>query len=399
VEIQSIKTKYETLLPFLDEKRRRLYLAAEAKSLGHGGITKVSEVTGVSRTTITLGCRELEAFSTIQNQTRVRKEGGGRKKTIEKNPALKKELEMLLEPYTRGDPESPLVWTCKSTRNLANALNEKGFKISHVKVAEILSDMGYSLQSNKKVIEGSHNPDRNSQFEYINERTKAFQQEKQPVISVDTKKKELVGNFKNNGREYRLKGDPQKVFVHDFKINELGKANPYGIYDIVENAGWVNVGIDNDTAQFAVESIRKWWNNMGGNIYPEATKLLITADSGGSNGYRVRLWKTELQKLANETGLDITVAHLPPGTSKWNKIEHRLFSFISQNWRGQPLVSLEVIVSLIAATTTQKGLTVKSSIDDNNYPKGLKITDKEMEMLNISRSDFHGEWNYTISHK
>jgi transposase len=397
VETQSIKKKYKLLAPFLDEKTRRLYLAVEAKSIGYGGISEVSKATGVSRTTITQGCKELDDSNISQQQTGIRKKGGGRKNTVEKNPMIGKELEMLVEPYTRGDPESPLRWTCKSTRKLAEMLSEKGFKISHVKVADLLVDLGYSLQGNKKTIEGENHPDRNAQFEYINEKTKEFQKGNQPVISVDTKKKELIGNFKNNGKEYRPKGNPREVFVHDFKVEELGKANPYGVYDIVKNSGWVNVGIDNDTAQFAVESIRRWWYSMGKNVYPNASKILINADCGGSNGYRVRLWKTELQKLATETGIEITVAHLPPGTSKWNKIEHRLFSFISQNWRGQPLVNLETIVSLIAATKTEKGLTVKCSIDENKYPKGLKISDKEMDLLNISKNDFHGEWNYTLA--
>lgn len=396
MDIEIIKKKYEELSRFLDEKVKRLYLAVEAKSLGYGGISEISRATGVSRTTITVGMKELEDIVTPADKTRIRKEGGGRKNTIEKNPNIEKELETLVEPYTRGDPESPLKWTCKSTRKLAEMLTEKGFKISHVKVADLLAIMGYSLQGNKKTIEGANHPDRNAQFEYINEKTKDFQKEDQPVISVDTKKKELIGNFKNNGKEYRPKKTPREVFVHDFKIDELGKANPYGIYDILKNSGWVNVGIDNDTAQFAVESIRRWWYSMGKSIYPNASKILITADCGGSNGYRVRLWKTELQKLSNETGLEITVAHLPPGTSKWNKIEHRLFSFISQNWRGQPLVNLETIVNLIASTKTQKGLTVKCSIDKNTYPKGLKITDEEMKLLNIFKNDFHGDWNYSF---
>lgn len=397
MEVRAIKKKYEELSRFLNEKVKRLYLAVEAKSLGYGGISEVSKATGVSRTTITLGIKELEESITSGDKTRIRKKGGGRKRAAEKNPMIGKELEMLVEPYTRGDPESPLRWTCKSTRKLAAMLAEKGIKISHVKVADLLVGLGYSLQGNKKTIEGANHPDRNAQFEYINEKTKDFQKENQPVISVDTKKKELIGNFKNNGKEYRPKGKPQEVFVHDFKIKELGKANPYGVYDILKNSGWVNVGIDNDTAQFAVESIRKWWHSMGESVYPDASRILITADCGGSNGYRVRLWKTELQKLSNETGLEITVAHLPPGTSKWNKIEHKLFSFISQNWRGQPLVNLETIVNLIASTKTQKGLTVKCSIDQNKYPKGLKITDEEMKAINISRNDFHGDWNYSLS--
>jgi len=394
-----IKRRIELLNPFLDEKIKRLYLAAEATSIGYGGVTLVSKITGVSRTTITQGCEELNKpeANQYQDQYRIRNEGGGRKKTIEKIPGIENELELLIEPYTRGDPDSPLKWTCKSTRKLVEELAKKGIKVSHVKVAEILSAMGYSLQANKKTIEGSSkHPDRNAQFEYINEKTKAFQDAKQPVISVDTKKKELIGNFKNNGKEYKPKGKPEEVFVHDFEVKELGKANPYGIYDIAENSGWVNVGVDNDTSQFAVESIRRWWLTMGKKVYPKASKLFINADGGGSNGHRVRLWKTELQKLADEIGIVITVAHFPPGTSKWNKIEHRLFSFISQNWRGKPLVSLEVLVNLIASTTTKKGLKVECSVDNGKYPKGIKISDEEMESLNIIRSDFHGEWNYTI---
>jgi hypothetical protein len=395
-----LKQRFELLLPYMNEKIKRLYLAAEAKSIGYGGITEVSEVTGVSRTTITLGCKELENSDNnklSQNLERIRNEGGGRKNIVEKQPEIWEELEKLIEPYTRGDPESPLRWTCKSTRKLADSLNKEGFKISHVKVAEILSSNGYSLKSNKKTLEGSgDHPDRNEQFENINQKAKDFQSEGQPVISVDTKKKELIGNFKNGGKEYSPKGEAEEVFVHDFKIDELGKANPYGVYDILENKGMVNVGIDNDTAQFAVESIRRWWFTMGKEVYPKASKILITADGGGSNGYRVRLWKTELQKLANETELDITVAHFPPGTSKWNKIEHRLFSFITQNWRGKPLISLEVIVNLISATTTNKGLTVKCEVDTGKYPKGIKISDKEMKGLNIIQDQFHGEWNYTI---
>lgn len=392
-----LKTRFELLAPFMDEKMKRLHLAAEAKSIGYGGVTEVSEVTGVSRTTISLGCEELMNPAGPQNQARIRREGGGRKRIVEKRPEIEKELELLIEPYTRGDPESPLKWTSKSTRKLADALGGKGFKVSHVTVSEMLSSMGYSLQANRKTLEGSSNhPDRNEQFEYINEKVKALQADKQPVISVDTKKKELVGNFKNNGKEYSPKGNPEEVFVHDFEIVELGKANPYGVYDISENVGWVNIGIDNDTSQFAVESIRRWFMTMGKEVYPEAKNLFITADGGGSNGHRVRLWKIELQKLADETGITITVAHFPPGTSKWNKIEHRLFSYITQNWRGKPLVSIEVIVNLIASTTTQNGLRVEGSVDEGKYPKGIKITDEEMGLLSIIRSDFHGEWNYTI---
>ena len=305
-------------------------------------------------------------------------------------------MESLIEPVTRGDPESPLRWTSKSVRKLANELKKTGHKTSHRMVADLLREMGYSLQANRKTLEGSAHPDRNAQFEYIYEKVKEFQFCGQPVISVDTKKKELVGDFKNGGRELRPKGDPAKVRVHDFEIRELGKVAPYGVYDQTHNAGWVNVGTDHDTAAFAVESIRRWWVTMGQEAYPDAASLLITADGGGSNGSRVRLWKTELQRLANETGLVVSVCHLPPGTSKWNKIEHRLFSYISQNWRGKPLVSHEVIVNLIASTTTRKGLTVRCELDTNKYPKGTKVTNEELRQVRIIRDQFHGEWNYAI---
>ena len=379
----------------LNERQKRLLTAAIADTIGYGGVSTLSRITGMSRTTITSGRKELEDSEGLY-AGKVRKKGGGRKKITDKDQTLMNDLESLVEPVTRVDPESPLRWSCKSTRKLAEELNNAGHDVSHVTVATLLSELGYSLQGNKKTIEGASHPDRNAQFEYINRMTQEYQQQGQPVISVDTKKKELVGNFKNGGRELRPEGDPEKVLVHDFKIKGLGKVNPYGIYDIARNCGWVNVGTDNDTAAFAVESIRRWWNSMGQTVYPEAEKLLITADSGGSNGYRIRLWKTELQKLADETGLEIAACHFPPGTSKWNKIEHRLFAFITQNWRGKPLVSHEVIVNLISATTTKKGLQVECQLDRNSYPKGIKIPDEMMEQINIVRSDFHGEWNYTI---
>ena len=322
---------------------------------------------------------------------------GGRKRAIDKDCSLKADLEALVEPVTRGDPESPLRWTCKSVRKLAAELNRMGHKVSHNLVAELLRSMGYSLQANRKTLEGASHPDRDGQFEHISEKVNSFQEQGQPVVSVDTKKKELVGDFKNNGQELRPKGHPEKVRVHDFIIPELGRASPYGVYDITENAGWVSVGTDHDTASFAVESIRRWWSCMGRERYPQAERLLITADGGGSNGYRIRLWKLELQALANETGMAISVSHFPPGTSKWNKIEHRLFSFITQNWRGKPLVSHEVIVNLIAATTTKKGLHVQCEIDTNSYPKGIKVTEHQMRNINIAPDSFHGEWNYTIS--
>jgi hypothetical protein len=305
-------------------------------------------------------------------------------------------LERLIEPLSRGDPESPLRWTCKSVRKLAQELGRRGHRVSHRLVAELLHELGYSLQANAKTLEGSSHPDRNAQFEHIDRKVRRFLRQAQPVISVDTKKKELVGDFKNGGRELRPRGDPEQVRVHDFVIPELGRVTPYGVYDVGQNRGWVSVGIDHDTATFAVESIRRWWRSMGKPVYRQAQRLLITADSGGSNGSRVRLWKLELQKLADETGLHISVCHLPPGTSKWNKIEHRLFSFISQNWRGKPLVSHEVIVNLISATTTQTGLKVRAKLDTNSYPPGAKVSKKQIAEINIRPDSFHGEWNYTI---
>jgi hypothetical protein len=394
-----IKQRYILISPFLDERQRRLYLAAEAKAIGYGGVSTVSRVTGVSRNSISVGDEELNQIKGKLPEGRIRREGGGRKRTVDKDLALKTDLETLIEPITRGDPESPLRWTCKSVRNLSDELNRMGHKTSHRMVAELLHEMDYSLQGNRKTIEGESHPDRNAQFEFINNRVKEIQSMGQPAISVDTKKKELVGDFKNAGKELRPKGDPEKVRVHDFKIPELGRVAPYGIYDMTHNMGWVNVGIDHDTSAFAVESIRRWWNSMGKEFYPEAKQLMVTADGGGSNGYRIKLWKVELQKLADETGLAIQVCHFPPGTSKWNKIEHRLFSFISQNWRGKPLISHEVIVKLIAATTNRTGLKVKCQLDKNIYPKAIKVSNKELANLNIQRDAFHGDWNYTISPK
>lgn len=400
METELIRKRYELLAPLLDERRLRLYVGAEALALGYGGTALVSQATGVSRPTITAGCKELLAAGKIQPPQdasgRIRKPGGGRKRTVEADETLGTNLESLIEPVTRGDPESPLRWTSKSVRKLADELKRMGHQTSHRMVAELLQEMDYSLQANRKTLEGSTHPDRDAQFEHIHQKVKEFQVSAQPVISVDTKKKELVGDFKNSGRELRPKGAPERVRVHDFEIPELGKVAPYGVYDQTQNRGWVNVGTDHDTAAFAVASIRRWWNTMGQPVYPNAHRLLITADSGGSNGYRTRLWKTELQKVANETGLEISVCHLPPGTSKWNKIEHRLFSYISQNWRGKPLVSHEVIVNLIASTTTRTGLTVRCELDTNKYPKGIRITDKELNQVNIIRDQFHGEWNYTI---
>lgn len=396
MDIENIKKRFKLLSPFLDERMRRILSAVEANSIGYGGISAVSRATGISRRAITEGCKELLESKTDKQVVRVRKKGGGRKASVEKHPELKDTLEKLVEPVTRGDPVSPLRWTCKSVRVLSRELKKKGYEVSHNLVSNLLKELGYSLQANRKTKEGSSHPDRNAQFEHINSQVVQFQLVGGPVISVDTKKKELVGDFKNAGRELRRKGQPEKVRVYDFRIPELGKVAPYGVYDVTANLGWVNVGVDHDTATFAVESIRRWWYFMGVQMYPDASKLLITADGGGSNGYRVRLWKVELQRFASETGLRISVCHLPPGTSKWNKIEHRLFSYISQNWRGKPLVSHEVIVNLIASTTTQKGLRVKCQLDQNIYPKGIKISDEEMKRLNIRRDEFHGEWNYTI---
>ena len=389
------KNIFTMLIPFLNEQRRRLITGAMAKVVGFGGISFVSAATGVSRRAITRGIEELDSPDIFDTE-RIRKEGAGRKKTVDMDPTLRQDLESLIEPLTRGDPQSPLRWTCKSVRRLSQELNQMGHQTSHRMVAELLHELGYSLQSNQKTIEGCDNPDRDAQFEFINKQSKEFITAEQPVISVDTKKKELIGNFKNQGKELRPKGDPEHVSVYDFLIQADGRVSPYGVYDVANNLGWVNVGTDNDTSEFAVESIRRWWTNMGSTLYPDASNLLITADGGGSNGSRVRLWKIKLQEFADETGLSISVSHFPPGTSKWNKIEHRLFSFISQNWRGKPLISHEVIVNLIAATTTKTGLHVNCELDTNSYPKGIKITDAEMALVNIERNGFHGEWNYTI---
>ena len=386
-------------LPLLDERQRRLYLANEAKAIGYGGVSQVSQVSGVSRVTITQGMTEInhEGYQP-QAQERCRKEGGGRKLIATKNPQIVKELEKLLEPYTKGNPMNPLKWTSKSTRTLEAAFRKKGYAISDTTIAGILKSQGYSLQSNRKelAITPSH-PDRDDQFEYISKTAQEYIGARQPVISIDAKKKEHIGNFINKGAEYSRKREPVKVLDHDFPIQELGKATPYGIYGIMKNAGFVNVGISSDTAEFAVESIKKWWHTMGRETYPKAKGIYITADSGGSNGVRVKLWKAKLQALSNELGLNIRVSHFPSGTSKWNKIEHRLFSFISKNWRGKPLVSLAVIVNLISATTTTAGLTVKCVVDRNEYKKGIEVSDEEMSMVNMQMDDFHGEWNYIIS--
>ena len=397
---ESIRRKYLALGARFDERTRRLWAAAEAEELGRGGAAIVARATGMSLQTIAAGSRELagQADSDIGDEpTRVRKTGGGRKKAVDLDPALKADLEGLVEPITRGDPESPLRWTCKSLRRLAGELNKMGHQTSHRMVGELLREAGYSLQANSKTIEGGDHPDRNAQFGHISRRVQRQMAAGNPVISVDAKKKELVGNFKNAGRELRPKGKPEKVRVYDFVDPDLGRATPYGVYDLARNEAWVSLGVDHDTAAFAVETIRRWWKTMGKEAYPHAKSLLITADGGGSNGSRLRLWKAELQKLANELGFPIHVSHFPPGTSKWNKIEHRLFSFVSQNWRGKPLISHEVIVNLIAATTTKTGLVVRSEVDRGIYPKGIKISDEELAEVKLKEHKFHGEWNYTVA--
>ncbi|MDA8270715.1 MAG: ISAzo13 family transposase [Actinomycetota bacterium] len=377
-----ITARYKALEGFCDERERRLFAAAEAKVLGHGGVKRVSQATGVARGSILAGIKELEAPPDPMDESRrIRRKGAGRKKLVDQNPELLETLEHLVEPDTRGDPQSPLRWTCKSLMQLAHELDDQGHKISHVSVGVLLKDLGYGLQGNRKTLEGVSHPDRNSQFKYINDKTKAALSNGQPVISVDTKKKELVGHYKNNGKEWRPKGDPELVEVYDFVDQELGRANPCGVYDLTNNTGWSSVGTDYDTSSFAVETIRRWWFAMGQAVYPEAKELMIMADGGGSNGSLVRLWKLELKRLANELDLTIRVSHFPPGTSKWNKIEHRLFSFISLNWRGQPLVSHEVIVNLIAATTTRKGLKVCAEIDSGKYQTGIKVTDAEFATI------------------
>jgi len=402
VHHSDIQRRFHSLSPFLDERMRRLVAAAESEAIGYGGVTAVARATGVSRRAITEGMRELgqrrTASKAPSTQARIRREGAGRKRTVDKDPGLLEDLDRLVDPATRGDPESPLRWTCKSVRRLAEEFQQEGHAVSHQTVADLLHAMDYSLQANQKTLEGNQHSDRDEQFEYINRKAQRYLQQGEPVISVDTKKKELVGDFKNAGREWQPKGQPDPVRVHDFEICEpdKGKVAPYGVYDLGRNVGWVSVGVDHDTAAFAVESIRRWWRWMGRPSYRKAKRLLITADSGGSNGARVRLWKWELQQLADETGLEISVCHFPPGTSKWNKIEHRLFSFISQNWRGKPLISHEVIINLIAATTSRTGLAVKSDVDSNIYPPGIKVSDQQMAELRLRRDTFHGDWNYRL---
>lgn len=391
-----IAERYALVAGTLDERGRRAVAAAEALARGRGGIAAVARAVGLSRSVIALGIKELRGLVPSAAPGRIRRPGGGRKPLVASDPTVGADLERLVEPISRGDPESPLRWTSKSTRKLAAALRALGHRVSHQWVAEALHGLGYSLQGNRKTREGSAHPDRDAQFAHINAAADAALAAGEPVIAVDTKKKELVGDFKNGGREWRPAGHPEEVRVHDFVIPGLGRVSPYGVYDLAANAGWVSVGVDHDTATFAVASIRRWWQGAGRARYPAARRLVITADGGGSNGSRVRLWKWELQQLADETGLAISVCHFPPGTSKWNKIEHRLFSFITQNWRGKPLVSYAVILNLIAATTTATGLTVESYLDTAAYPTGRKVSDAEMGLLWLERDAFHGEWNYTL---
>lgn len=392
--VTQIQKRYEVLLPYFTEQMRRVWAAAEALAIGRGGNALVSEAIGLSRTTLTKAKQELLAQRDAP--TRQRRRGGGRKKRVETDATLVEALDGLINPVTRGDPESPLRWTCKSTRKLAEALTQQGHRVSQRTVCRLLKTMGYSLQANRKTHEGTAYPDRDAQFHFIYRQVKRYQAKHQPIISVDAKKKENIGEFANVGREWEPKKQPVKVNLHDFPDPQKGKACPYGIYDLTRNEGWVNVGISHDTAQFAVESIRRWWQRMGHERYPQAKELLITADGGGSNSYRTHLWKAELQRLANELKMTIQVCHFPPGTSKWNKIEHQMFSFISKNWRGKPLDSLATIVNLIANTTTDTGLRIETSIDSTIYEKGIKVTDEELDSLNIKREKFHGEWNYRI---
>lgn len=398
VSKNSLRKKYQGIKHTLNEKSRRLWCATEALALGKGGVGVIHQITQVSPPTIYAGIRELKSVSgRKKSHQRIRKKGGGAKSVVRKMPTVLKELEALVEPTTKGHPESSLRWTSKSLRNLSSELKKKDLDVSHSTVADLLRTVDYSLQMNRKEREGKSVPDRNAQFEYINEQAIAFHKERQPVISVDTKKKELVGNYKNGGCEYRKKGQPTEVNMHDFPDEEAGKVAPYGVYDIGKNKGWVGVGITSDTAEFAVNTIRSWWGKMGKRDYPKATKLMITADCGGSNGYRVKLWKWELQKLANELNMDIQVCHFPPGTSKWNKIEHKMFSYITKNWRGTPLISREAIVQLIGNTKTSKGLKIQAQLDYREYEKGKEVDEEDFRSIGIVRAKFHGEWNYTIS--
>jgi transposase len=397
IDEAAIAARYLTVSPLLDERARRLLAGSEANAIGRGGVAAVARATGLARSTVQRGVDDVRVGKRL-DRGRVRRAGAGRPPIEQRDPTLRADLEALIEPTARGDPESPLRWTTRSVRNLAAELRRQGHAISHQTVSELLHLMGYSLQANRKTLEGTSHPDRDAQFRHISDAVQLRLSLGEPVISVDTKKKELVGPFRNGGRELRPKGDPERVLMHDFVIDDAdhGRVSPYGVYDLAANEAWVSVGVDHDTGTFAVESIRRWWTTMGQPLYPDATRLLVTADAGGSNGSRLRLWKLELQKLADETGLEIAVCHFPPGTSKWNKIEHRLFSAITQNWRGKPLVSHETVVNLIAATTTRTGLRVRSGLDTNDYPAGLRVSDAEMDTLYLQRDAFHGEWNYAL---
>jgi Rhodopirellula transposase DDE domain len=402
--LTTVQGKYRSLASIMDERVRRHWAASEAIAIGWGGITLVAQATGLSPVTIRQGIAELQDPATAswpeaEHNHRVRHPGGGRKRLSQEDRTLRKDLEELVDPATRGHPQSPLRWTCKSTRHLAAALGDKGHQVSHQTVARLLQELDYSLQVNRKTKEGTAHPDRNAQFEYIAKQVRLFQRRGQPVVSVDTKKKELIGNFKNGGQEWQPQGSPEEVRCKDFKDKQLGKVAPYGIYDLTANAGWVSVGIDHDTAQFATETLRRWWQNMGQRVYAEATELLVTADGGGSNGSRTRLWKVALQALADAIGLRISVCHFPPGTSKWNKIEHRMFCHITENWRGRPLRSRATVVKLIGNTTTTTGLHIEADLDSNSYPIGIEVSDEELAAVQIRRDSFHGEWNYTISPK
>ena len=406
--LQAIEAKYQALAARLDEATLRLWVAAEARSLGRGGVSLVANAVGISRTTIYAGLAEIEEASKASKRRgaapagaskpalRVRAVGGGRKKLTDLNKGLLDALDALVDPTSRGDPMSPLRWTCKSTTRLAQELGEMGHAVSQRTVCDLLARLNYSLQSTRKTREGAHHPDRDAQFQHIAKAVAQFQRQRQPVISVDTKKKELIGDFKNGGREWQPAGQPEQVRVHDFIDPELGKVNPYGVYDLTANEGWVGVGIDHDTAEFAVQTIRRWWLEMGRPLYPKAKRLLITADCGGSNGYRVRLWRMQLQHLADEIGLTVQVCHFPPGTSKWNKIEHRMFCHITNNWRGRPLLTRQIVVQLIGSVTTGQGLRVRAELDENVYDAGVKVTDEELAAMAIERDEFHGEWNYRI---
>ena len=402
-DLSAIEAKFLALSGRLDEATLRIWAATEARSLGRGGVSAVARATGMSRTTIHAGLAELKATAqqepAIKREARprIRATGGGRKKLTAKDADLLRDLDALVEPTSRGDPMSPLRWTCKSTYRLAAELQRQGHEVSQRTVCDLLAQMNYSLQSTRKTREGGQHEDRDAQFAHIARMVAEYQTTGDPVISVDTKKKELIGDFKNAGREWQPGGAPDEVRVHDFVDPELGKVAPYGVYDLTANAGWVNVGIDHDTAEFAVASIRRWWREMGEETYPQAQRLLVTADCGGSNGHRVRLWRLELQKLADELMLAIQVCHFPPGTSKWNKIEHRMFCHITANWRGRPLISRQVVVNLIGATTTREGLRIRAALDENSYAKGIKVTDEDLASLAIERDEFHGEWNYRLS--